>query len=488
MKKIIETIKKKWMRDTVKTIIMIIILFIIFIGINVVIQKLDLQDIDLTQNQLFTLSETSKKQVQNIEKEVKIYLIGFSEETAICDLAKQYTKANEKIQTEVIENIDTRADLKSKYNITDESQVIIVETIENSKILLSEDLYTYDYTTYKQIDVSEEKITNAIADLTKTNRPKIYFLTGHNEYNLENELSMLKAYLINEINDVETLDLLVTGKVPEDANLIVIGSPAKDFMDQEVEILTAYIEKGGNILWMNDPLLTGEKLPNVQKILDQFGVKFEDGIILEQDENKMVLQSPNYIIPNIATTKATKDIATDGGILLVNATKITLASDETLEELNVTPEVILTTSDKALFRTEVSNTSSSKISSDEEGSFTLGVKLTKNIQNKEETDQTAKQANLYAISSNFFIADYQVTIGNTKVSPITFYNNRDYILNTIAELTQNEDAISIRKDTGTVTYTATESQDNLIRIAIIVFPCLIIIIGIVIWIIRRKKK
>lgn len=77
MKKIIENIKKKWIRDTVKTTIMIIILFAVFIGINVVIQKLDLQDIDITQNQLFTLSEISKKQVQNIEKEVTIYLIGF---------------------------------------------------------------------------------------------------------------------------------------------------------------------------------------------------------------------------------------------------------------------------------------------------------------------------------------------------------------------------------------------------------------------------
>lgn len=264
-------------------------------------------------------------------------------------------------------------------------------------------------------------------------------------------------------------------------------------MDQEVELLTQYINQGGKILWMNDPLLTGETFPNIQKVLDQFGVTFQDGIILEQDENKMALQSPNYIIPNIATTNATKDIATDGGILLVNATKISLADDEELEELNVTSQVILTTSDTALFRTEVSNTSSYKISSDEEGSFMLGVKLTKTIpqseeENEEIEEETTKEATLYVISNNFFVADYQVTIGNTKVSPITFYNNRDYILNTIAELTENEDAISIRKDTGIVTYTATEAQDKMIRIAITIFPIFIIAIGIIVWIIRRRKK
>ncbi len=416
-----------------------------------------------------------------------IHFVGFNENISLVDLAKQYTKANENIKIEITEDINQRADLKSTYNLTDETQIMIIKTNENSKILTADELYTYDYTTYQQIDISEEKITNAIVDLTKEERPKIYFLTGHNEYNLNSELSMLKAYLINEVNDIATLDLLVTGKVPEDANLVVIGSPGKDFMEQEVENMINYINQGGKILWLNDPLLTKENFPNMQKILNQFGVTFQDGIILEQDENKMALQSPNYIIPDIATTNATKDIATDGGILFVNATKIKLGTDEELEKLQVTSQVIVTTSDTALFRTEVSNTSSSKIESDEEGSFLLGVKLTKTIQSQEE-EQNKKQATLYAISNNFFIADYEVTIGNTKVPPITFYNNKDYILNTIAELTENENAISIRKDTGVVTYTATEAQDKMIRIAITIFPICIIIIGIIVWMVRKKKK
>lgn len=487
MKKIIETIKKKWIKDTVATIIIIIILFLIFIGINIFISKLDISDIDITKNQLFTLSETSKKQIKEIEEEIKIYLIGFNENTSLIDLVKQYTKTNEKIQSETIENITDRADLKSKYGITDETQVIIIETKENSKILTIDELYTYDYTTYRQMDISEEKITNAILDLTKTERPKIYFLTGHNEYSIINGLTMLSAYLQNEINEVETLDLLVKGDVPEDASLLVIASPEKDFMENEVEILTTYINKGGKILWMNDPKFAENSYPNMQKILDQFGITFEEGIILEQNENKMALQAPNYIIPEITTTNATKDIATDGGILFVNATKISLKTDEELEALNVTPQTILSSSETSLFRKEVNNTSSYKISSDEEGKFTLGVKLTKEITQDEEGENT-KQATLYAISNNFFVSDYPVTIGSSNVYPITFYNNKDYILNTIAELTENENGISIRKDTGVITYTVTEAQDKIIKISITAFPTLIIIIGIIVWLYRKRKK
>lgn len=480
MKKIIENLKKKWLIDTSKTVILVLILFAIFIGINILVQKLDLQDIDVTKNKLFTLSESSINQAKSVNEELKIYLIGFGEGNSLEDLVKQYTKQNDKIAYESIEDIQDRVDLKSKYGITDETQVIILETNSKNKILTIDDLYTYDYTTYSGIDVTEEKLTNAIVDLTIKDKPKIYFLTGHNEYGINTEMTMLKAYLENEVNEIATLDLLVTNNVPDDTDLLVISSPQKDMLDTELEMITNYINDGGKILWMNDPTFKGETLPNFEKLSGLFGAKFEDGIILEQDASKMALQSPNYIIPNITNTKATKDIATDGGILLINASKIKIEDDEKLDELNVTSEEILTTGDTALFRKDATNTSTSKISSDEQGSFTIGAKLTKTIDDKE--------AVMYVLSNNFFVVDYPITVGSNETYPIMFYNNKDYILNTIAELTNREDTISIRKDTGIITYTATEAQDRIIKIVITVIPALIIVIGIVIWFIRRRKK
>lgn len=480
MKKIIENLKKKWLIDTSKTVILVLILFAIFIGINVLVQKLDLQDIDVTKNKLFTLSEASINQVKNVSEELKIYIIGFGEENSLEDLVKQYTKQNSKITYESIQDVQDRVDLKSKYGITDETQVIIIETGTKSKILTIDDLYSYDYTTYTQIDITEEKITNAIVDLTIAQKPKLYFLTGHNEYGINTDMTMLKAYLENEVNEIEQLNLLVTGKVPEDIDLLVIASPQKDLLDTELEMITNYINNGGKILWMNDPTFTENNLPNFEKLSGLFGAKFEDGIILEQDARQMALQSPNYIIPNIASTKATKDIATDGGILLINASKITIENDEKLNELNVSKEEIITTGETALFRKDVTNTSTYKISSDEEGSFICGAKLTKTIEDKEAT--------MYVISNNFFVVDYPITVGNSQTYPIMFYNNKDYVLNTIAELTNREDTISIRKDTGIITYTATEAQDRIIKIVISVFPAIIIIVGIIIWLIRRRKK
>ena len=61
-------------------------------------------------------------------------------------------------------------------------------------------------------------------------------------------------------------------------------------------------------------------------------------------------------------------------------------------------------------------------------------------------------------------------------------------MNSISYLVDREEDITARKDTGTVTYTATEQQDIIIRCIIFAVPILIIIIGIIVWQIRRRKK
>ncbi|MCI9017204.1 MAG: GldG family protein [Clostridia bacterium] len=480
MNKIIERIKGNWIKDSGKTILLILILIIIFIVINLVIQKLDLQDIDITKNKIYTLSEESKKQIENIESSVKIYLIGFNENTNLIDLVKQYQKQNKNIDYELIEDIQSRVDIKYKYGIEEETQVIIVEANERNKIITINELYTYDYTTFQQIDTSEEKITNAILNVTIDKKPKIYFLTGHKEYSLNTQLTVLSAYLQNEMNEVETLDLVVKDTIPEDAKVLVIASPQVDFSDRETQIIIEYINKGGKILWLNDPTLKGEKYANIEKILDLFGVKFDDGVILEQDTNKMIAQTPDIIIPNVITTEITKDIATDGGVMLISSGKLTILEDEKLEELNIESQAILTTSENALFRTDLTNASTTKSSSDKEGSFVLGAKLTKTIEDNKST--------MYILANNLFITDFPVTVNQQQAPAIYFKHNKDLILNIIAELADNKDIISIRKDTGVVTYTATQNQDTIIKIVIFTIPVIIIFIGILVWQSRRRKK
>ena len=71
---------------------------------------------------------------------------------------------------------------------------------------------------------------------------------------------------------------------------------------------------------------------------------------------------------------------------------------------------------------------------------------------------------------------------------ISYRQNKDLVLNSIAYLSNREEDITVRKTTGSVKYTATE-QENRIILSIITFvPLLIIVIGIIVWIKRKRKK
>ena len=325
--KFVQKIKKKWLINGTKTLILVLLIIAVFIAINVGVQSLDLTPIDLTQEKLYTLTDESKERVKNIDKDVNIYFVGYSDDNSNLSLAKQYKDANERIIAEAVD-AGSRPDLVEKYGIETESSGIIVECGEHSKVLTEDELYTYDSTTYEQVSIAEEKLTSAILSVTADKTPKVYFLEGYSDFSLNENMYYLSIYLENEIMEVNTLNILSTGNVPDDCDTLVITSPTKDFDDVAVTAITDYINKGGNILWLNAAMATSVELPNVNKILALYGVNpFEVGIIRETDTSKMISGSPDLIIPTLGYSEITEDLYSEG-LIFANPTKININEDQ----------------------------------------------------------------------------------------------------------------------------------------------------------------
>ena len=62
------------------------------------------------------------------------------------------------------------------------------------------------------------------------------------------------------------------------------------------------------------------------------------------------------------------------------------------------------------------------------------------------------------------------------------------LLNSVAYSEEKEDQIRIRKNYESVTYTPTEFQNNVVLAIIFIIPLVIVIAGIIIWQVRRRKK
>lgn len=478
--KIGNIVKRKWLINGTKTILLVLLIIVIYIGINIILEKVVLPEIDCTENKIFSLSQETKDKVGDIEKDITITLINYSNYKSVINFAERYVELNSHIKIEKIDDLSARTDLMQKYSLNPTDSMIIVKEGENEKTLTDNDLHTYDYTTYNQIDVTEEAITNAIMDVITEEKSKIYFMSNHTMYSTQYFGSIMEA-MKNEANEVETLDILANGGIPEDCDCLVISTLKEDLTEPEKDKIIAYIKNGGKLLLMCGPNINNVALNNFQKVLDEYGITIEKGVIFEENTANMVSGYPDFIIEDVQSNSLTKKLNMNMKLCLIDAAKITYNSEKS-EELGVEYENLASTTEKAFVRTNLNQNSPTKTAEDgNQETITIAAIATKKI-------EEGKTSKLIIYGNELFAMDMQVQINGYTMSTVNLYNNKDLILNSIAYLNEREDTITIRKDYQTVNYTVTEQQNTIIMTVIFTLPILIIIAGIIVWQVRRRKK
>lgn len=482
MKKFLEIIKNKWLIKGTTTLVLVAIVIAGYILLNWGVEKINLEDLDCTENKLYSLSDETRNKISNLDKDITIQLINMNDYEYLINYAKKYTKVTDKIKVEEIGDLSTRVDLMTKYNLQATDSLIVVKTGEKEKKLTLNDLYTYDYSTYEQIDTTEEAITNAIVEVTLEEKPQIYILSGKEYYETEQALATVINKLQQESNEVQYLDILTKGEVPADCDCLVITTLEKDLSELERDQILEYINRGGKIMMLTSQNVLDVETPNFDAILAQYGISMGFGAIFEQDTNKMLQNAPEMIITEV-NASFMSNIGMTMQVCLIDAGKIEFAESEKLEELGVEYEVIATTSEKAFVRTNFDISSYSKTEQDgEEGSAVVGALVTKSI-----SDDVQSEMIIY--SNEVFVTDMQIPVSMQYYAyAVDLYNNKDVVLNSISHLTERTDTITIRKTSETENYTVTEQEDAVIKTIIFVLPVLIIGMGIVIWQVRRRKK
>lgn len=480
MKKLWETITNKWLLKGTTTLILVALIIAGYIAVNWGVEQIQVEDLDFTTKKLYSLSEQTEERLKNLEDEITIQLINMGDYSYVIEYANKYQRASDKITVEEIDDLSSRLDLQTKYDIESTDNLIVVKNGEKEKTITTSDLYTYDYSTYESIDTTEEAITNAIMEVTIDEKPHIYVLSGKNYAQPESSLSIIANKIIDEANEIDLLDILTEGSVPDDCDCLIITTLKQDLADLERDKILEYINKGGKLLILTSQNILDIDTPNFDKILEQYGITLGYGTIIEQDTSKMLYNTP-YMIVTSASASFMSDIDMDLKLFLAYPGRIQFADETKLEELGVTYETIATTSTKSFVRTNFNISSMSRTEQDsEEESSIVGAYATKKI-----SDEKTSQLIIY--SDETFASTSPIIIGYQSVYAVTLYNNEDIVLNSISHLTERDDTITIRKTGESETYTVTEQEDVIIRTIIFTTPIIIIIIGIGVWIFRRRK-
>jgi ABC-type uncharacterized transport system involved in gliding motility auxiliary subunit len=149
--------------------------------------------------------------------------------------------------------------------------------------------------------VSEQEITSALIRLMNPTDNVIYFLTGHGEYSPEDSgdesYSMLKSKLETRNYQVKTLNLLAVKSIPGDANVIVIGGPLKTVSTEEVDVLSEFVDGGGALIVMEEPLpfteFGDEPDPLAEYLAQTWGIVLGEDIVVDLTSTEALVAISN---------------------------------------------------------------------------------------------------------------------------------------------------------------------------------------------------
>lgn len=472
-----DTVNKKYLKNGSYSSVMIVVFVAIIIVINMIAGNLPSKytQLDISAEKLYTIGDETKAMLKDLDKDVTIYQIAQSgsEDETISNLLQRYADESEHITVEVKDPV-VNPKFVSEYTTDNlSSNSLIVVCGDRNKVINYNNIYQseLDYNTYSYNTTGfdgEGQITSAIAYVTSEDLPILYTLEGHGEQELD---STIKEDVEKANMDIQSLNLLTEGSVPDDASCLLINSPTSDFSDDEKDAIITYLENGGKAMIFSD--YTGTEMKNFDAILENYGVKRAEGLVFEGDSQHYAMQMPYYLVPTVESTDITSEVASSGYYILMPYAQGIQKTDDVRDTVNI--ESLLTTSDSAYSKIDINSGTLEKEDGDVEGPFDLGVSITESVEDGKETHI------IYFSAANLLQGEVNqmVSGGNEKLVMAAFSSLVD---------SETTTTVSIPAKSLEVSYlTLTAYDASFWKICVIgLIPGAFLVIGFMIWLKRRK--
>lgn len=465
-----EAVKK--IRRGVYSTGLIVVVIAAVVAVNVGASKIPSKytDIDVTYNDVHSITSDTKKMLKDLSQDVTLYvLVSESQKDATLDQTLQlYQDESSHIKVEYIDP-DTSSQFYATYTDSQPTNnSVIVVCGDRSKVIDYNKIYesSFDYSTYSNTTTGydgEGQLTSAISYVTSEDQPDVYVLTGHGETDLG---STFTDALEKKNLNVETVNLLQKDSISVDEVAgVIINGPTSDFSAEDVQKVKDYLAAGGKVIITTS--YAGENLTNFNSLLAEYDVQAESGVVVEGSSQNYT-QYPIYLLPEVETSDLTSSL--NSYVILPNAQAITNLNtkEDTLDW-----EPLFDTSDSAYRKADVKNIRSlSKEDGDPEGSYCLGAAVT----NSETGGEMIVVGTSYVFNDN---ADAMVSGTNLQ-----FFTNAISVF-------QSEDSssVSIPVKSYTLSLLTVNQLFTILggMVLVIIVPIVVIVVGILIWVRRRKK-
>ena len=439
-----------------------IITSVAFVGILVVANVLAFQNPnlhkDITEDKQNTLAPETVQALAQLKEPVTamaFYSSNLSSQSAEELLGKIKGGSNGKFDYKFV-NPDTDPVAAKDAGITGDGKILL--TMGNRK-----EIAAY---------ASETEITKALYRLINPEPRVIYFLTGHGEASIESgqgSMALAKQNLESKNYTVKSLNLVAENKIPEDALTIVIAGPMKPVSSQEVKLLKSYVDGGGSLIVMENPILATEfgnsPDPLAEYLTRDWGITLNDDVIIDLSS-----QQPLYAVSSSYNNHPiTQNLTQNYIVVMPQARSISVQ----LGLENITAVELLLTSSNSWGEKNFTNAEGSQISMDPEdlpGPLVMAA--------SGENSQT--KGRVVVFGNSVFATDEGFNI----------YGNGNIFVNSLDWAAFQEDTISITPYTPTERTFIPPDQLRWIIIllgSVIILPGLVVFAGISTWLARRKQ-
>ncbi|MBP9691584.1 GldG family protein [Candidatus Woesebacteria bacterium] len=290
---------------------LVLMSIVVFLALNLLFSYISLR-LDLSKGKAYTLSSSTKKMVQKLEKPVNVTLYSSDNIPArlqplkreVLDLLREYDRASgnvtlqiwefnptedqqtlQTIQQAGITGLPIREQQQSEVSVTEIYFGIIVKYEKNQEVIP------------QALDVEnlEYNLTSAMYRLTNTTLPLISTIgSSPSQMQQQDPLGMFRQVLggLFRVQDVlsqpseDDPEKSVLTIDPETKTLVVVDSMNLDFTEEELSAISSYAEKGNAVIFTDGVTVDGNTLETasgeakLHEIIAQKGITVQPNLVL----------------------------------------------------------------------------------------------------------------------------------------------------------------------------------------------------------------
>ena len=465
-------------------ILPVVIVTLIVLALNVVTHLVDERmnlHIDMSQKKFYSISDETRTLLEGLDEDVYIYTLytPANADTRMNELLRNYEACSPHIH---VENVDVSVNPgftldfdPNQEGISVGSVIVSNEDRSMYKVLTVYELYSMDSTmTYVYGFNGEAQVSSAIDYIMTGDTYAVKLLAGHSEYTKE-DLNELVVALNSLSYAVETYDTTLTEEeLDPQYDLLMVVSPGIDLKEEEYRRIKSFLDQGGNAVFLMDYVIfnteTGytqiilDDLENFNSLLLSYGVSVNKDYIIGGNQNMLYKRVTGHV-PNMYSHPITKNlIERKLTPILMDCSSISIEDGD-----NVKAGVLLETDADTWAKEVQTSMSADYETGDAKGPFTLAAVA----QNGDS------RIAVYGTSS--FVLSNEDGIERAA--------NEALIMNTVNILAERSEGLNIKAKSlmaGVMEFT-NDRQPVVLEVLLVgVIPIAILVIGLVIWI-RRKR-